>query len=93
MNPNQSKGLLTQCEARLKSLIINKNNTPCHLFIMYVFAQFAYYLDFSIKSIIFIFCYIFILFWSLIFNEIIELNFWGLSDNTKKNIMLRFEIE
>ena len=85
--------MITQFGLFLFTLIINKNNTPCHLFIMYVFAQFAYYLDFSIKSIIFIFCYIFILFWSLIFNEIIELNFWGLSDNTKKNIMLRVEIE
>ena len=30
---------------------------------------------------------------SLIFNEIIELNFCGLSDNTKKNIIIRADDE
>ena len=30
---------------------------------------------------------------SLIFNEIIEINFCGLSDNTKRNIILRAEKE
>ena len=35
----------------------------------------------------------FILFISLIFNEIIEINFLGLSDNTKKNIIVRSETE
>ena len=30
---------------------------------------------------------------SLIFNEIIEINFWGLSENTKKNIIKRASSE
>ena len=34
-----------------------------------------------------------ILFLSLIFNEIIEINIWGLSYNTKKNIISRAEEE
>ena len=34
-----------------------------------------------------------ILFFSLIFNEIIEINFFGLSDNTKKNIIQRAQNE
>ena len=53
----------------------------------------ALYMDFSVNSIAVIICLIFILFMSLIFNEIIEFNFCGLSDNTKKNIMLRLNNE
>ena len=30
---------------------------------------------------------------TLVFNEIIEINFWGLSDNTKRNIAKRAEEE
>ena len=50
-------------------------------------------MDFSANSIILIFCLIFILFLSLIFNEIIEINIWGLSDDTKRRIRLRAEEE
>ena len=50
-------------------------------------------MDFSGISIILIICFILILFFSLIFNEIIEINFWGLSDNTKKNIAKRAELD
>ena len=60
---------------------------------MFVFGQIAYYINFEGYSIFVIICLILILFLSLIFNEIIELNFWGLSDNTKKNIINRAEIE
>ena len=70
-------------------LFTNKNNTPCHIFIIRIFGQLAQYIDFSIKSIPVFVCLIFILFVSLIFNEIIECNFCGLSYNTRKNIMLR----
>ena len=67
----------------------NRDNTPCHVFIIFVFGQLAYYIDFSRISLIVIFCLIFILFFSLIFNEIIEINCFGLSINTKRNISLR----
>ena len=70
-------------------LFINKNNTPCHLFIIYVFGQLAYYIDFTINSIILIICTIFILLMSLIFNEIIEINVCGLSENTRRKIAIR----
>ena len=66
------------------ALSTNKNNTPCHIFIIYVFGQLALYMDFSVNSIAVIICTIFILFMSLLFNEIIEFNFFGLSENTKK---------
>ena len=85
--------IVTQFALYLFNLIINQKHTPCHIFIVCVFGQLAYYLDFSTNSIILILCFIFILFMSLIFNEIIELNFCGLSDNTKKNIIARAENE
>ena len=51
------------------------------------------YIDFSVYSIYVIICLIFILFLSLIFNEIIEINCWGLSENTKRNIIQRADTE
>ena len=50
-------------------------------------------MDFSSNSIIIIICLIFVLLLSLIFNEIIEINVCGLSNNTKKNIIMRSESE
>jgi len=83
----------TQFGINLCSLFTVRNNSPCHIFVMFVFGQIAYYINFEGYSIFVIICLILILFLSLIFNEIIELNFWGLSDNTKKNIINRAEIE
>ena len=80
--------IITQLGLYVGALFTNKNNTPCH-----IFGQIALYMDFSINSIAVIIRTIFILFMSLIFNEIIEFNFCGLSDNTKKNIMLRLNSE
>ena len=85
--------LITQFGLNLFILITNRDNSPCHVFIIFVFGQLAYYVDFSGTSIIVICCLIFILFLSLIFNEIIEINFLGLSFNTKKNIILRAKKE
>ena len=85
--------LVTQLGLYLGALFTNKNNTPCHIFIIYVFGQLAYYMNFSGNSIAVVICLIFILFFSLIFNEIIEINLFGLSENTKKNIMLRADSE
>ena len=42
----------------------------------------AYYVDFEVIDIAIIICLIIILFISLIFNEIIEINLFGLSYNT-----------
>ena len=81
--------LVTQLGLYLFSLITNRNTSPCHIFIIYVFGQLGYYVDFSELTIIFIICVIFILFLSLIFTEIIEINCFGLSRNTKRNIRLR----
>ena len=85
--------LITQFGIIISGLITNKNNSPCHIFIIYVFGQLAYYLDFSTVSIVLIICFIFILFVTLVFNEIIEINLWGFSYNTKRNIVKRAEEE
>ena len=77
----------TQYGLYLFCLITNKDNSPCHIFIIYSFGQLAYFMD--ISQIAIIISHIFILFMSLIFNEIIEINFCGLSKNTRKNIMMR----
>ena len=84
---------ITQLGVYIFQLFTNKNNTPCHIFILYVFGQLANYMDFSTNSIILIIGLIFILFMSLVFNEIIEINICGLSENTKKNIVYRAEID
>ena len=71
-----------------------KNYSPCHVFIIFVFGQLAYYVDSEegiLIKILVIVCLILILFLSLIFSEIIELNFCKLSYNTKKNIAKRAE--
>jgi len=76
-------------------LIINKNSTPCHILIMLIIGQFAPYikaLTNDVKnSIILIIGLLIILFFTLIFNEIIEIKCLGLNKNTKKNIALRAE--
>ena len=79
----------TQLGLYLFCLITNRDHSPCHIFIIYAFGQLAYYIDIDISQIAIIIGHIFILFMSLIFNEIIEINFCGLSKNTKKNIMMR----
>jgi len=85
--------MITQLGLHIAIIITNRNYTPCHIFIIFVFGQLAYYIDFSGISIIVLLCLFFILFMALIFNEIIELNFCGLSDNTKRRISERAEIE
>ena len=85
--------MITQLGLYLCILIIIKANTPCHIFIIFVFGQLAYYVDFSKNSILFMVFLLLILFMSLIFNEIIEINCFGLEKNTKKNIMKRARID
>ena len=85
--------MITQLGLYLCILIIIKANTPCHVFIIFVFGQLAYYVDFSKNSILFMVFLLLILFMSLIFNEIIEINCFGFEKNTKKNIEKRARME
>ena len=81
----------TQLGINVTTLFTTKNNSPCHVFIVFVLGQLAYYVDFEVIDIAIIICLIIILFISLIFNEIIEIILFGLSYNTKRNIMKRAE--
>ena len=85
--------IITQLGINLTTLFTTKNNSPCHVFIIFVFGQLAYYINFQGVSIIVIIFLILILFLSLIFNEILEINILGLSYNTRKNIISRAETE
>ena len=89
--------LITQFILNLSLLFTIKNNTPCHAFILYVFGRFAYYINsskyYKLVIIVVIIGLLFMLLFSLIFNEIIEINLWGLSYNTRKNIAIRAERE
>ena len=81
--------ILTQFGINITTLFTVKNNSPCNVFIIFVFGHLAYYINFDTFSILIIICLIIILFLALIFNEIIEINLCGMSDNTKKNIAIR----
>ena len=85
--------LFTQIGINLGTLFTTKNCSPCHVFIIFVFGQVAYYINFDIYRGLVISCLIIILFFSLIFSEIIEINLFGLSHNTKRNIIGRSESE
>ena len=66
-----------------------KNNSPNHVFIIFVLGQFSYYINLEKYSVIVYICLSLLLLFSFIFNEIIEINFCGLSQNTKRNISSR----
>jgi len=85
--------IFTQLVINLTTLFTTKYNSSCHVFIILVFGQLAYYIDFKDNAPLVIAFLIIILFLSLIFNEIIEVNLCGLSYNTKKNISKRAENE
>ena len=84
--------MIVQLGVFICNLFTNKDNTPFHIFIIYAIGQFGFYTiyrDDASTMTALIICQILILFLSLIFTEIIEINCLGLSKNTKKNISLR----
>ena len=88
----------TQLGLYTSLFFIDKNESPCHIFIVFVFGQFGYiFINITKmnggKLAVIIISLILILFFSLVFNEIIELRFLGLAYNTKRNITERGEIE
>ena len=61
---------------------------------MFIFGQIAYFTNQKNVSLVsVIIAPVIILFFSLVFNEIIELNFCGLSRNTKRNMASRAKDE
>ena len=87
----------------LSNFLTVKNTTECHFLIIIIFGELAEYIDDFMEykkvkknTLIIIITSIglfLILFMTLIFNEIIELNFFGLQLNTKKNIAKRASLE
>ena len=73
------------------------NTSTCHILIIIVFGELSHYFinvfEDKDNSIIIVIALLFILFMILIFIEVIELNFFGLSKNTKKNITLRAKLD
>ena len=89
--------MVTQFVFNIFIFIINKNTTPCHILIMVIIGQFAPYIRALTKdtksSIILLFGLLVILFFALVFNEILEINCLGLQKNTKKNISIRAKMD
>ena len=88
--------MITQLGMYVCILSLNKRYSPCHSFIIFLFGQLAYHFynfEFKGSSIVIIICMLIMLLFSLIFSEIIEIHFWGLSYNLKRTIMLRAENE
>ena len=88
--------MVTQLGIYICIVISSKFFSPCHAFIIFVFGHLAYYLynfELTVRSMIAIICIFIIIFFSLVFNEIIEINCWQLSYNLKRNITNRSESE
>ena len=88
--------MATQLGIYIFIVISSKYYPPCHAFIIFVFGHLAYYLyhfELRVSSIIAVICILIIIFFSLVFSEIIEISFLGLSFNLKRNITKRAEIE
>ena len=90
--------MITQLGLYTSLFFIDKNQSPCHIFIVFVFGQFGFIFSNLSNNdkgniVIISICLIFILFFSLVFNEIIELRFCGFAFNTKRNIIKRSESE
>ena len=86
----------TQLGLYITLFFIDRNDSPCLIFIVFVFGQFGYYFyNFEINGTtsVVIVCLVLIFFFSLVFNEIIELRCYKLAHNTKKNITKRAESE
>ena len=74
-------------------LITIKNYTACHSLIIFIFYQLSIEHDQRWRMLVDIIIFIIILFMLLIFNEVIELNFYGLQKDTKNNIRKRAQSE
>ena len=75
----------------LFSLLTIKYFTPSHVIIILLFGEMQYGFESINKGhiVLTIVFFLILFFLVLVFTEIIELNFWGISDNTKKNIRER----
>ena len=81
--------IFSQLIINVASLFAIKDCSPCHVFIMFVFGQLAYYMFLKGYKVLVNIGLIVIIFLTLIFIELIEIDFCGLSHDTKNNISNR----
>ena len=83
--------MLSRLSFNIFTLLTIKYFTPSHAVILLIIGEvsFAFEHDNNFEFSLTIIIYCIILFMVLIFTEIIELNFWNLRNNTKKNISER----
>ena len=93
--------IITKLIFNLFMLITIKNTTSCHFLIILIFGELEPYIQDLIEgnhkdikiTITIIIGLFFILFMTLVFNEVFEFNCFGLEKNTKQNIAKRVKIE
>ena len=86
-----SLSAINKVSYNLFSLLTIKHFSPSHVIIILFFGEIEYFIVTMKRGnfIFTIFIFILLIFSILVFTEIIELNFLGLSNNTKKNIRER----
>ena len=85
--------MLSRCIFILFGFITVDYFSPMHTVLILIIGEvsFLFISDYNWKLYVKIFFFIFLIFFVLIFTEIIEINLFGLQLNTKKNIIKRSE--
>ena len=84
--------IVVSCIYNLLVIVTCENFTPCHVLILLIINEYYYYLKMNknkVLNFIGIFILLLIFFMFLFFIEVLELNLFGISINTKKNIGIR----
>lgn len=83
--------MISRLMFNLFGLITVKLYTPSHIALVLIIGEiaFSFMNEFNWKLITTLIIFIILLFMLLVFTEIIELNFWGLQNDTKRNILER----
>jgi len=87
--------MLTRLGFNLFSIITMKKYTPSHVTLILIIGEiyFTFKFENTFKFYAKIVIYCILLFVVLVFTEIIEINYWELSHNTRKNIMKRADMQ
>ena len=84
--------IVVSCIYNLLVIVTCENFTPCHVLILLIINEYYYYLKMNKNKILNIIGFLILLlifFMFLFFIEVLELNLFGISINTKKNIGIR----
>lgn len=87
--------MLSRWIFNLFGLITIKKYTTSHIILVLIIGEIAFAImnEYNWKLYITIIIFLILLFMLLVFTEIIELNFWGLQNDTKKNILKRVRLQ